>query len=138
MVSQSSVSTRVILAAALGFGALGLCSCSDYRMQASRARAVPPEVFRRMYEAPRTPLCHCDYLGASKGNHFMAVYDPGCESWASYRFSVRTPVSGLPSTFPEQLQQPIRVPTATQAEAERDRRAASGLPAANSRPCGAE
>lgn len=122
------------LIVAFGCLLLGLCSCGDHRMQVSRAKVVSPEVFRLMYEAPRTPLCHWDYLGTRHGNHFIAAYDPGFRSWASYRYSVRTPVSELPATFPERPQQPIRFPTATQPEVEAERRTAGGLSAAESRP----
>jgi len=102
---SSSWPATVLFTILLGFG-----SCSQDYMMTDQAREVSGAVFEKMYDANRTTMWHNDYLGMKNGYHYIAVFDPGWGDITKYQFSVRTPVSQLPISFPDRPQKQITSP----------------------------
>lgn len=88
---------------------LALASCSQSSRMTHRAVTITGANFQEMYASERSALSHADYLGQKDGYHYLAIVDTfdgsGCR--AKYRFSVRTPSSELPPSFPNTPQKAI-------------------------------
>ncbi len=87
---------------------LALGACSQPRMMTHQARVVSAAEFQKLYEADRDVWQHADYLGKKNGYHYIAVFNMGWGDWVRYQYSVRTPVSDLPTSFPSVPQKAIK------------------------------
>lgn len=87
---------------------LSLVSCSQHCMMTKNAREVSGAQFLAYYNDDRDKTCHFDYLGRKDDYHYIAVYYIGVGCRCEYQYSIRTPVSELPASFPMTPQKPIR------------------------------